>query len=111
MTIDKKNFPYFLHDKAISVLRVELIVKLEPGCVLSGQRIALARGTEALTEGSFLEPYSEDPNFADVYKATFEISGDISEGDQWTLKVTAGRLNPEEVEDIGLLFYYTIRDT
>jgi hypothetical protein len=107
MTIDRKNFPYFLHDETISVEQVELIVKLKPGCGLSGQKIALARGTDAPPVGEDLEPYSiEDPDFADLYTATFTISGDISDGDQWTLK--AFDLDPDVVEDIGLLFYYTI---
>ena len=110
MTIDRKNFPYFLHEKTISVIQVELILKLKPGCELSGQEIALVRGADAATGGEDLEPYStEDPDFADLYTATCEISGEISDGDQWTLKVTAGRLDPDVVEDIGLLFYYTIK--
>jgi virulence-associated protein VapD len=110
MTIDRKNFPYFLHDETISVQQVELILKLKPGCELSGQTIiALARGTDAPTGGEALEPYSdpEDSDFADLYKRTFDsISGEISDGDQWTLK--AFDLDPDVVEDIGLLFYYTI---
>ena len=112
MTIDRKNFPYFLHDKTISVLGVELILKLKPGCVLSGQEIALVRGADAATGGEDLEPYStEDPDFADLYMATCEISGEISDGDQWTLKAFEP-LDPDVVEDIGLLFYYTIiKDT
>ena len=112
MTIDRKNFPYFLHDETISVQQVELIVKLKPGCDEFSGQIAISRGTDAPldSEGIVLVPYSdpEDPDFADLYKATFEIPGEISDGDQWTLKVTDDRLDPEGVENIGLLFYYTI---
>ena len=109
MTIDRKNFPYFLHDKTISVLGVELIVKLKQGCDEFIGQIAIDRGADAHSGGIALEPYSEDPDFADLYKATFaSISGDISDGDQWTLKITADRLDPDGIEDIGLLFYYTI---
>ena len=110
MMIDRKNFPYFLHDETISVQQVELIVKLKPGCDEFSGQIAIARGTDAPTVGEDLDPYStEDPDFADLYTATFEISGEILDGDQWTLK--AFDLDPDVVEDIGLLFYYTISES
>jgi hypothetical protein len=115
MTIDRKNFPYFLHDKTISVLRVELILKLKPGCDEFSGQIAIARGTDAPSEGEDIVPYSEDPDFAedfaDLYTTvTFDDIPDdeISDGDQWTLKAF-DLLDPDVVEDIGLLFYYTIK--
>ncbi len=121
LRLAKDRFPYLLHGKTIQANKVELLVKL------SDKLVAADGGdtTFKLTCPDTTTTIGFDLSAAAKLGDLLRIATNLPQGQKvhsdpeestWTLEVMsvgpdfeeAGRLNPDAIEDIGLIVYYTV---
>ncbi|MDR4496756.1 MAG: hypothetical protein MRK02_02345 [Candidatus Scalindua sp.] len=104
--IEHRHFPYFLHEREISVAEVIVILKPKDGQLLNTDNFDLRLNDLEGTD--WIESSIADPDRASKpQEKSFSMVETIeSEGNTWTFTINQGEL--PQVEDIWLLVRYTL---
>ena len=100
ITLGRKHFPYFLSGQTLTIASASLFIQPQGGRPRRHHRPELSRSTTTR-----LTTWTTPPN-TNLRSADIPVSGPALA--DWAIKVTAGHLDPDAVNDLLLLLKYTV---